>query len=440
MTNKKYQIHPWKVEFLNSEIEQNFETENAKKISRSYIILALIFIAFSILTIHDIFNPNSETRRLSRNSGFNLILHEELPQLATFTLSILTIWLHVFVLKNKNFRRLSYLFLSFWLCNWTYNLIILPNFTAPLSFIPEVQAGLSKYTRCIVLVGLQSLFFLLPVSFLNYFFFSLYCNLLFASYILMLEPPTEFLILTSLFTVASYITLITVKYGSEIKNRQQFARILQVQEDLEDAREMQISLIPEKPPSFSSLEISARNIEAREVGGDFFNYFLGQDKIRIAVADVSGKGLKAAMNAVMASGILELSVETQSTTEEIVSVTNNSLCKLMEQDMNMTMVLAEFDIQSRQLKLANAGQHAYPMLIRNNEVRLLKAKGLALGIIPSILYKSLTVDIESGDLLLFMTDGITEPRNEQGRMYDESGRLRQFITRFVSPRDCGSNN
>ena len=126
MTNKKYQIHPWKVEFLNSEIEQNFETENAKKISRSYIILALIFIAFSILTIHDIFNPNSETRRLSRNSGFNLILHEELPQLATFTLSILTIWLHVFVLKNKNFRRLSYLFLSFWLCNWTYNLRTYP--------------------------------------------------------------------------------------------------------------------------------------------------------------------------------------------------------------------------------------------------------------------------------------------------------------------------
>ena len=94
----------------------------------------------------------------------------------------------------------------------------------------------------------------------------------------MLEPPTEFLILTSLFTVASYITLITVKYGSEIKNRQQFARILQVQEDLEDARKMQISLIPEEPPSFSSLEISARNIEAREVGGDFFNYFLERIK------------------------------------------------------------------------------------------------------------------------------------------------------------------
>ena len=330
------------------------------------------------------------------------------------------------MLKNKNFRRLSYLFLSFWLCNWTYNLIILPNFTAPLSFIPEVQAGLSKYTRCIVLVGLQSLFFLLPVSFLNYFFFSLYCNLLFASYILMLEPPTEFLILTSLFTVASYITLITVKYGSEIKNRQQFARILQVQEDLEDAREMQISLIPEKPPSFSSLEISARNIEAREVGGDFFNYFFGKDKIR-SCSRCKWKRAKSGHECCMASGILELSVETQSTTEEIVSVTNNSLCKLMEQDMNMTMVLAEFDIQSRQLKLANAGQHAYPMLIRNNEVRSLKAKGLALGIIPSILYKSLTVDIESGDLLLFMTDGITEPRNEQGRMYDESGRLRQFI-------------
>ena len=113
----------------------------------------------------------------------------------------------------------------------------------------------------------------------------------------MLEPPTEFLILTSLFTVASYITLITVKYGSEIKNRQQFARILQVQEDLEDAREMQISLIPEKPPSFRHSKYLLGILRQEKSEETSSTIFLERIKSE-AVADVSGKGLKAAMNAV----------------------------------------------------------------------------------------------------------------------------------------------
>ena len=57
---------------------------------------------------------------------------------------------------------------------------------------------------------------------------------------------------------------------------------------------------------------------------------------------------------------------------------------------------------------------------------------MALGMIPSIPYKSLTMDLKSGDLLLFMTDGITEPRNEQGQMYEESGRFHQFISNLSS--------
>ena len=86
----------------------------------------------------------------------------------------------------------------------------------------------------------------------------------------------------------------------------------------------------------------------------------------------------------------------------------------------------------KKLTLANAGQHAYPLLVRNNRVEPIKAKGLALGMIPSIPYKSLTMDLKSGDLLLFMTDGITEPRNEQGQMYEESGHFHQFVSNLSS--------
>ena len=96
--------------------------------------------------------------------------------------------------------------------------------------------------------------------------------------------------------------------------------------------------------------------------------------------------------------------------------------------MNVTMVLAQFDYTKKQMILANAGQHAYPLLIRNGTVEPVIAKGMALGMIPNIPYKPTTTDLESGDLLLFMTDGITEPRNAEGVMYEESGRMNEVLS------------
>ena len=75
-----------------------------------------------------------------------------------------------------------------------------------------------------------------------------------------------------------------------------------------------------------------------------------------------------------------------------------------------------------------AGQHTYLLLIRSGIFESIKAKGLALGMILSILYKSTTVDLKSGDLLLLMTDGITEPRNAEGVMHEESGWLNEVLS------------
>ena len=138
------------------------------------------------------------------------------------------------------------------------------------------------------------------------------------------------------------------------------------------------------------------------------------------------------MNAVMSSGILRLSSKSESDVSTVMSEVNASLCDSMEQDMNVTMVLAQFDHAKKQMTLANAGQHAYPLLIRGGTVEPVKAKGLALGMIPTIPYESTAVDLESGDLLLLMTDGITEPRNAKGIMYEESGRLNEVSVQYLS--------
>ena len=202
---------------------------------------------------------------------------------------------------------------------------------------------------------------------------------------------------------------------------------LALESELADAYQMQMALLPESAPTVPGLQIAGRNIGAKEVGGDFFDYLQHHERFVIAVGDVSGKGLKGAMNAVMTSGILRLaaSENPNSDSSVLMSKVNNSLCQSMEQDMNVTMVLAQFD--PKQMTLSNAGQHAYPLLKRGKSVEPVKAKGLALGMIPSIPYNLLTVDLQSGDLLLFMTDGITEPRNAAGLMYEESGRFHQVI-------------
>ena len=159
------------------------------------------------------------------------------------------------------------------------------------------------------------------------------------------------------------------------------------------------------------------------MGGDFFDYLISEDglQISIAVGDVSGKGLRGAMNAVMASGILRIYAEQENNTSLVMSSINKALCQSMEQDMNVTMVLAQFDHAEKQMTLANAGQHAYPLLIRGGSVQPVKVKGLALG-------ESTIVDLESGDLLLLMTFSITEPRNAEGVMYEESGRLYEVLS------------
>ena len=230
------------------------------------------------------------------------------------------------------------------------------------------------------------------------------------------------------------IVFVAIFLGVRYYRQRQFSQHLQtlildeITQELAEAQQMQLALLPKSTPDLEKLQIAGQNIAAKEVGGDFFDYLHQGSQLLVAVGDVSGKGLKAAMNAVMVHGILNISAEYQNGIAEIMSDVNRSLCQSMERDMNVTLVIAQFDHERKQMLLANAGQHAYPLLIRDGTVEPIIAKGMALGMIPNIPYKLTKVDLESGDLLLFMTDGITEPRNAEGVMYEESGRFHQFVS------------
>ena len=426
MANSKYEIHPWKVQFVDAITEITYQERKFLSIRRGLIVFALVMLAFFLLNCFIVLNPFPEDIELKNRTGYDTAMNEDLPQaVINLAMSLLSFaaasgWGPI----KKNY---SSLILGLFYCTLAYFCLIIPLFMHTESSFEFFRDSEGKYIYIALAIFLPIICMIIPYTFIQ-FSASLLMPLVVMSYMIIIQLSSVLLVPLIAISLVSGMILTFIKYRIEKGDRIQFARIHEIEQELEHARKMQMSLIPKATPDLPLLEISGRNIGANEVGGDFFNYFVAKDKIRIAVADVSGKGLKAAMNAVMACGILKIASKSSESPVELMSEINGALCDSMEQDMNMTMVLGEFDLQGKKLILANAGQHAYPLLVRNNQVEPIKAKGLALGMMPSIRYNSLKLDLKSGDLLLFMTDGITEPRNEEGKMYEESGRFHRLIS------------
>ena len=206
-------------------------------------------------------------------------------------------------------------------------------------------------------------------------------------------------------------------------------------QELQDARYMQLSLLPEHAPAVVGAEIAGKCVTANTVGGDFFDYLAGrgQHQVGLVVADVSGKAMRGAMNAVMTAGIVRTVAEDvdQIAPGVLMSRANNTLATSMESDMNVTMVIGLLDTTAMTLTLANAAHHAYPLLVRDGAVTELKARGLPLGMRAGVQYREETFDLQLGDILVLMTDGIIEVHDADGSMYGDSGQLERLLSGFA---------
>ena len=99
--------------------------------------------------------------------------------------------------------------------------------------------------------------------------------------------------------------------------------------------------------------------------------------------------------------------------------------------MNVTMVIGTIDVDSKTLTLANAAHHAHPILLNDGEVQILKTGGLPLGMRAGIEYSEEQFPLESGDVVILMTDGIIEVQDSEGQPYADSGRLEKTISQFT---------
>lgn len=190
-----------------------------------------------------------------------------------------------------------------------------------------------------------------------------------------------------------------------------------LERDLALARELQFRLLPHGYPKVPNLEVSAKFVPARAIGGDlydFVNYSLS--RLGIVIGDVSGKGAPAAIYAALVSGILRSHAPIEPGPAEMLSAVNLSLSERRIAAQFVSIIYAVWDDEQRTLQVANSGLPR-PLHCHDGKVDVIEATGLPLGLFDEADYDEFTFRAKPGDLFVFFSDGILDARSRDGKMF-----------------------
>ncbi len=200
-----------------------------------------------------------------------------------------------------------------------------------------------------------------------------------------------------------------------------------LEEELSLAAEIQLRLLPEKPPALAGSEILGGLKTSMEVGGDFYDFVeLPSGKIGMAVADVSGKGIPAAMLMTTLQAYFRAEAAIEHTPAEILSSLNESLYERSDQTKFATFFYASYDDRTKLLHYANGGSFPPIVLSRDGKINKLQRGGMLVGISRESEYMEGIIKLKPGDLVTIYTDGIIDQENERQEPYDESN-LIEFL-------------
>ncbi len=198
--------------------------------------------------------------------------------------------------------------------------------------------------------------------------------------------------------------------------------------ELTVARQIQHKLFPDSLPQVPGAQLAARNISSQQVGGDYFDAIrIADERVLLAIADVSGKGMPASILMANVQAALRILAPLVSDIRDIVIRLNDVLYENTAHDRFVTFFGTHFDATSKCLQYTNAG-HNPPMLFRaDGSVEELSDGGLILGVMPSMYpYNRGEVQLNSGDVLVLFTDGVNEAMDAEQREYSDE-RIRQCV-------------
>jgi serine phosphatase RsbU (regulator of sigma subunit) len=209
--------------------------------------------------------------------------------------------------------------------------------------------------------------------------------------------------------------------------------------DLALAAEVQRRLLPPQPPSNGVVSLAAFTLPARTVGGDYYDFLdLGNERIGIAVADVSGKGIAAALlMSVVQASLRVIAAERDVRLSQLVERMNQFLYRSSGANKYATFFYAEIEKGGRLLRFVNAG-HNPPYLARSTEAGIeiteLAAGGPPLGLFPKIQCEDADLEVLPGDVIIAFTDGVPEALNAEGEEFGEE-RLKNLLR---ASHNCGA--
>ncbi len=189
--------------------------------------------------------------------------------------------------------------------------------------------------------------------------------------------------------------------------------------ELQTARSIQKTFQPEKAPIIEGFDVAGVNIPSEEVGGDYYDFInIVDGQLGIAIADVAGKGIPAAL--IMASFRASLIAEIRNNyaLRVIMKKVNRLLCERNDSARFVTAIYGVLDTRNRVLTFSNAGHNPGVLRRADGTVILLKEGGTALGIFKDSKYDERAISLASGDLVVFYTDGVTEATGKDGSMYE----------------------
>lgn len=193
-----------------------------------------------------------------------------------------------------------------------------------------------------------------------------------------------------------------------------------VAHEMEIAKQIQLSLLPEFPPRLQGIQLASLSVPADHVGGDYYDFFASDERIIDAViADVSGHSVGAALIMVETRSVLRAQININNTPAAILSTLNNLLMfDLTRAELFISMFYIKYDTFSQWLTYSSAG-HNQPLLYRisDGECQPLDAEGMILGVKDDVIFENKSILLNAGDILLLYTDGVTEAAAADGELF-----------------------
>ncbi|MBO4571306.1 MAG: SpoIIE family protein phosphatase [Bacteroidales bacterium] len=194
-----------------------------------------------------------------------------------------------------------------------------------------------------------------------------------------------------------------------------------MENELRIASEIQMSMIPKTFPPFperSDIDMAAKIIPAKEVGGDMYDFHIRNEKLFFCVGDVSGKGVPASLVMAVTRSLFRTVSSREDDPKKIVTIMNDSMSEINENDMFVTFFCGVLDLSNGKLEYCNAGHNA-PVILSDKKAFLPVDANLPLGIMKGMEYSLQEVTLAYDDAIFLYTDGVTEAENKDKELFGE---------------------